>query len=865
MSLLARLSRLFSRRRYERDLDEELAFHVDCRVSELVARGMPFEAATRQARIELGMSGMHRQAVREAHGLAFIDTWSGELRRAATGLAASPMFTATAVIVLGVAIGVNLMLFALWQNYLATPPRTASPGALYDLEVRGADGRFVPPLTLAEISLLERTAGNDVRGIAGSRQSSLVLGGPEPRAVHGTVVTAGYLPMLDLAPRQGRLLVPGDFSGDAANVVLGARLFDRLAAEGLVLGGTLLLGGETVTVVGVLPEAASGLEPFPPQFLMTPALDARIRRTAGNAEPARLQVTIQEATGADAVLAAWSMALQRLETRTTDDERIGRVRLLARDSQLPAGEAEDFRGVAGPVWLLATLLLLAACANVGNLMLARATVRRQELAIRASLGASRGQLLRLLMLESLLLALGAGAVGLLACTALVDPAHRYAMSMLVALGIEPLSIAFQPALAGWALLLAVIACLGFGTLPALAVTGGDLAQAARRDASLFGGRLPAARLRSLLLSAQVATSLVLLVVAALVVDATRRGDQVDIGYPVSALVDLRGRTADPALRERLLGIPGVRDVGGTASVPLIGVVPRSPARVDGQALSLATHRVDDRYFSALSLEPILGRGFRAEEAEQRAPVAVISHATATRLWPDASPLDRTITFVGDDGGETRVQVVGVVRDVVNGLLVQGLDATAVYLPGALGQPDMGQALVRVDPARVPETKAAIADACRLSGQREPCLPWTLAELSALYRLPLAVASTLASALGAVALLISAVGLFGVVRYQVAARTREFGIRQALGAPTQSVLRLVLGDALRQVRLGFVAGLLASIAVSALLAQVIGPGRAFPALAYAGVPLLITAVTLLAAMLPAWRATRVPAMEALRDG
>ncbi|MBK8285335.1 MAG: ABC transporter permease [Ahniella sp.] len=441
------------------------------------------------------------------------------------------------------------------------------------------------------------------------------------------------------------------------------------------------------------------------------------------------------------------------------------------------------------------------------------------------------------------------------------------MSMLVALGIEPLVMVFQPSLLGWALFQALVACLAFGLLPALAITGNDLAQAARRDSALFNGRIQASKLRGVLMSAQVAVSLVLLITSALIIDATRRADSVEIGYPVQQIIDLRHPSADADLRRHIGQVPGVLNTTAVANAPLYGSTFRTPMRVDGRAEQLALHRVDERYFDVLSIPPLLGRSFRHDEAEHGANVAVISQATARLLWPDASPLGRSIHVLDANGEGTprRVEVIGVVRDVVSGMLMQGVDRSAVYLPGALGQDGVSELVVRVDPSRIDATRRALAAACLDHGSRQPCTPWTLAEMTRVYRLPLVVASTLAASLGAIALLISAAGLFGVVRFQVAARTREIGVRMALGANSKNVLWLVLRQALHHIRSGVVLGMLASLALSGVLASQIGLARAFPVIGYAGVPLLLLAVTLVATALPALRATRIEATEALREG
>ncbi|AVP99633.1 hypothetical protein C7S18_21730 [Ahniella affigens] len=870
MRLLQTLKRAWHRKRYERDLADELAFHLQCRVDALVRQGVAQAEALRRARLELGMVELHRDAVRAAHGLLWLDRWWGDLVRAARGLMASPVFVITSALVLGLAIGVNLILQGLWQNYLANPPATSVAGLLYDLELRGNQAQFVAPLTADEIQWLTRDLASANVSVIASRQSNQVLGLTPPRMTYGASVNAAYFPTLKHQILAGRSFVAADFASAAPVVVVGERLWNRLPPAERRLPGTLKLGGQTVQIIGVLTDGFAGLEPFPPQFFLTDRFESRLLQQQGNPIDSRFNTALLVPAGLSAEtlrgrLLNWFQTLPR---NAIADERVGDAHVLARRSQLSAAESRDADVMLAPLISLTLLLLIAACANVGNLMLARVSLRQQELAVRASLGASRWQLIRLLMLESLLLALLAGAFGMMLTSLALDPLHRYAMSMLVAMGIEPLPMHINWSLLPWMLLQALVACFGFGLLPALSLTSGDLAQAARRDGRLWQGRVPAARLRGWLMSTQVAISLVLLVLAAMIISLSHKSREIDIGYPTETLVDLRHPSPDAALRARLIALPGVRAVTSTANAPLYGVVPRQQVRVGDRSLALGTQTIAADYFQALSLPIVLGRNFTEAEASQQSPLAMISASTAAALWPGQSPLNQRITVIDTDadGLETAqsVTVIGVVPSVVSGLPLAGIDGTMLYRPGALGQPAMRDVLVRIDAGATDAMLNTLADACVAGPNPQICQPWRLSDMVSVYRLPLIVCSHLAAGLGFISLLISALGLFGVMRFQVRARWREFGIRIALGATPQTVLRQVLRQSLRQIRAGFVLGLVACLGVSLLLVKPIGWLQAFPLLAYVGVPTLLLLVALASAWWPARQAVRLSALEALRE-
>lgn len=362
-----------------------------------------------------------------------------------------------------------------------------------------------------------------------------------------------------------------------------------------------------------------------------------------------------------------------------------------------------------------------------------------------------------------------------------------------------------------------------------------------------------------------AASLVLLIVGGILIRNIQRLDAVDPGYDLKRVFDLR-LDEPAATTTALLGQqPGIGAVTAVAHVPLYGRLRRLPVTVEGRTTPLSYNYVDHRYFETLAL-PVEGRSYTVAEASGRAKVAVISQATARKLWTTGSPLGQTfvVELTREDAKAAGVyQVVGVVPDVVSAWLFEGKDSSMVYLPAAAGQAGIGSIMVRID-GNPTKTAAAIRELCAGVDDATGCEPASLSEVSAMHRFPFQIAAGVAGALGGLALLLTAVGLYSVASYSVVQRRREIGVLLALGASPSQVIRRILCEAWRSVVLGAAAGLPVCLVLSKLAANSVLQIRTFDPGVYLFVPALLIVIVTLACAGPARCAVRIDPMVSLRE-
>ncbi|GMV07282.1 MAG: hypothetical protein AMXMBFR53_35570 [Gemmatimonadota bacterium] len=811
-----------------------------------------------------------------------MDVMRGDVRHALRSLRRQPALSATILGILSLSIGALTAVFSAVDAALFKPlPGVRDPERMVWLTTVSRMRAQPQGLSYPEFEVFRRDAKAPLSGIGcyDARNVSLASGG-EPVRLRAHYVGGGYFDVLGVTPHTGRFFAPEELdpASGAAVVILGYALWrDRFGSDPGVVGGTVTLNGFAARVVGVagigfrgpelgaeadlwLPLGAS--EPTPLEVLA--ALDRpenRFLRVMGRLAPG---VSREAAEGALSGLA-------RGLTERAGDESEG---LTLRVVRMSGGVGPDVRRdtgyMAGLVAGVGILVLIIACLNVANLLLARAANRQQEISIRMALGSSRARIARLLLTESVVLAVGGGAGGVaLAVAAGSSLAAAYPpIRGLAAVGTEPRMMLF---------VLAVTCCSGilFGALPALrAAGGGEGAQPGRAGRAGFATRA-LRRLQGASVVGQLGASIVILVAAGQFYSALRAANRVDLGFEARGVTlfsyDLalqnyggdRRAIFEEETVDRLAALPGVTSVGLADVAPLSGTMVVEGMTVEGplgrvrRPVALAS--VSPSYFQTLEIPLVSGRTFARGDRDGAPLVAIVNETAAREFWGTESPLGRPLNLEGSPG----LEVVGVVADAKYDEPLEPATGV-VYLPrGQRTLLDRTTVLVRAAGGglfRREEIQAVIRE-------MDPALPiFDVRTLDAVVRSRMDrqdATARLLTVFGVLGLTIAAIGLYGTTSYAVTQRTREFGVRMALGSTAGDVVRSVVGHGLRLAGMGVALGALACAPVAALLSRsVFGVGDGAAA-TFAGAAGLLTAVTLLAAWVPARRASLVDPVVSLR--
>jgi predicted permease len=804
-----------------------------------------------------------------------------DLRQSVRRLARAPGFTATAALTLALGIGANATIFSLVSAVFLRPLPVQEPQRLVRVFTtwRG-DGHTIDAgaLGLPDVQALDAER-SVFAGVAALGRARVALGeGESARTVQTALVTANYFGVLGVPPALGRALTPDDTraEGVSAVAVLSHQLWrDRFGSDSALLGRAIALNGKPYTVVGVAPRSFRGTDVEGAPELWVPVTQARALGVTGpdgftgarwlhGMARLRDDVDRTRASGAVARIArGWA------SDAPTTHAGWG-VRLVAGGTLLAFDPAENAQVaiVFGAVSALALLVLAVTAANVANLQLARAATRRREVAMRVALGASRGRLVRELLAESLVLATIAGTISVAFGSA--------GAALLPRLGLPPM-IDLAP---DWRLLAYTLALsLGtgalFGLAPALWSARGALV-AGMKDGTAGSGRARS-RLRGALVVGQMAVSLVLLVAAGLLlrtVDALRSADAGFDGTGVLAVAldvgtrgydEARGQALYDALLERARALPGVESATLGAVLPLSGRGMSIPVRLPGQAdrpmRDAQANVVGTSFFATMRIPIADGRPLGPEDRAGAPRAVVVSEAFAREAWPGARAVGRRLRV--EEPGAPELTVVGVARDARFQRL-SGAPEPMLYLP--LAQRWTPEMLVQLRTG-TGRPRALLGAVQRELRALDPDLPIdevrTLDEVRTEAMFPARLMATMLAAFGALALGVACVGLAAVVAFAASQRTRELGVRMALGAEAGDVQRLIVADGLRLAAVGVAVGLLLAAGVARLLAsQLYGVSAADP-LTFVLVPALLGGVALLAAWVPARRASRADPLVALR--
>ncbi|MCI0392117.1 MAG: ABC transporter permease [Acidobacteria bacterium] len=817
-----------------------------------------------------------------------------DLRYGARMLAKQPGFTVIAILTLALGIGVNTALFTGF-NLILRPRPIKDPDSVVRIGYqRGSASRNFSYPDYVWFREHARSFSDLLPGFEEKFLLGETTAGVEPEEIAGTFVSDNHLAALGGGLRLGRFFTPEEnqVAGRDAVVVLSHSFWQRrFAGNPGIVGQSLLLNGKPFTVIGVTGAEFIGLG------MDAPAIWLPLMMRAAMATVHFEGVAAENRDWFGRPDFQWLSLHARLKPGKTLAEARAEMALL--HGQLPrptpAPAARDVIQVGpltriGPkfwtVWATVMgasgLVLLIACTNLANMLLARAAMRQKEIGLRLALGASRWRVIRQLLTESFLLAASGGAAGVLFAWWTAEMILPWASGM-AGWSFDNRALSLSPdwRVLGFALSLSLLSNMAFGLVPALQATGTDLIAVIKDDSRSFGGGLTRSRLRSGLVVAQVALCLLLLIPAGLLLRALTSVLAADPGFEAKKLLvvfyslelsgydELRAQLFSRELQERLAALPGVQSVspergyGGRASLSLPGESGASGTRFDG----VPFYRVTANYLETIGTPVLQGRNFTAEEAQANAPVVIVSESAARNLWPNKNPLGRTFRVERPlrDGSEIvfpDAEVIGVARD--NQIFRVGQTPPLFFYAPTTMAGGMDTALL-VRTAR--DAASMIEQARRTTFALEPVLRldvYTKEEDIANNQQVIVTRAALwlAAALGGLALALAALGLYGVVAFSVAQRTREIGVRLALGAKGHDVMTLVLKQGLRLALLGVALGVAGSLAVTRLLRSLLfGLSAADPS-AYGGVALLLIVVALVACWIPARRATKVDPMVAL---
>ena len=872
-----RLRALTARRRVERDLEDELAFHVEREARKLIDEGVPPQRARAVAQARFGPTALVADACRDQRGTAFVDETVRDVRFALRSFRRAPLTAVTIVTTVAVGLGIVAVLFTVLNRFLFRVDAVPDIGQMYGVQYAAPANAAGPVFTRPAFEALRRETAVFTDAYAAVNDIDLRVDG---RMMAASLVTGNFFQVVRVDPVLGRAFVPADDeSGGRRVVVLSDRGWTRrFKRDPRVLGRTMLVRDEPFEIVGVMPAAFRGLEVSAPDF-WAPLSQRALFRTedrgredsAGVGIVGRLRPGVS-VDAAQAQISAWDASRR---PRTSD--RAEAIVLAPRRGTLP--QPLEAIAIFTPLFFAFGLILLIGCANVANLLLARGVARQREIGVRLSLGASRRRIVRQLMTESWLLALAAAAGGyVVSRIALAALIHFASQAMPMDLG-DPTVEMTVPA-ADWRVTVflvvtALAATAFFALMPALRATRIEPLRTLRGE--LVKGAGPG-RARNALIGIQVFASALLLICAAIFLRSAIASARFDPGFRTAdtVIIQIPNEPKRTAMIQAIASDPAI--AAYAAVRPGILAWPRPAVAAIGATRTPVGYKfVSPEYFGVFDIPIVRGRSFTSAERDGAHPVVIVTEATARRLWPGRSGVGEAFRLEPDRGaepqpdGETpmparQVTVVGVSRDVAGFRFIDTQEA-GVFLPTSVSAP------ATVVVARVTgQSELAHRTLVDRLTRVDPGLGLvvTMRTLARLETFFLQIAFWVSLVLGGLALLLTVSGLFSVLSYLVEQRTREIGVRMALGASARAVVRLVIAQTARPVAYGLLAGvgfaaMLATVLVAmpagAVVTEIV---RVTDPIAYLASLLAIVAACLLAAWIPAARAARLDPMRTLRQ-
>src|SRR5271156_4170488 len=881
--------RFADRSRKDRDLAEEIESHLAHEQDANAARGLSPEEARRQAHVRFGNPRTTRERMWRDRSLSWLEDGWRDMRFALRGLAKTPGFTLIAILVIAVGIGVNTAVFSVINNVFLKPLTYPDPQSLVELRNTSAQGSFpganIPKFNIwhQQTSIFQRVAAYDFGG-AGLN----ITGGDHPEQVQGMHVSADYFAMLGAPVIAGRTFTAAEDSPHGGHViVLSYGLWkSRFGANPNIVGSTIQLDGQPYLIVGVIGRRFVTDTPadlwVPFQFDLTSQDMAHYFTVAARLRPgvtlpkanAQLRLAADQyrrTYGEHSLPPGGGFSIVSLQEATIGDTRFQLLVLL---------------GAVG-------FVLLTACANVANLLLARASARKRELATRAALGAGRGQIIRQLLTESLTLSLSGGLLGLILGFAGVRLLLSISPGNIPRIGEGGSAVTLDFNILLFTLGISLLTGILFGLVPALSASRPDLAATLNENGSRSGVGFRSGKLRSALVISEMALTLVLVIGAALLIRTFFKLQAVNPGFATQNVISMAMSVSGDRFQKTapvsqvirdgtnsVLAVPGVIDVGVTNCLPMaggFGMIFDVVGRPNGNSPftgGAGFSSISWRYFNALKIPLLRGRSFTEQDDGAAPGVVMINEAMARHYWPKGDPLKDRIQIgpgAGPAFAEGPRQIVGIVGDTHD--RGPGSDPFPImYIPLAQ-MPDLETALnsrvaplwwivrSQVDPRTlVKPITAALRDA---SGGLPVAHIRTMDEIEARNTARQRFNMLLLTVFGFAGLLMAAIGIYGVMSYSVQQRTQELGIRMALGAQAAHLRNMVIRQGMALTLIGVVIGTGGAFWLTRFLASFLFGVKTLDPIAFLSTPLLLSAVALISIWIPAKRATRVDPMTALR--
>jgi predicted permease len=873
---------LWSKR--EKELEKEIQHHLQMAATERRERGGSAKEAETEARREFGNVALVKEVTRDTWGWRWIENLYEDLRYGLRVLRQNPAFTLAAVLAIALGVGINVGVFSVLNGAalrllpVARAEQIVSVGQIFHGRTTRNTHEETSMFSYAEY-LDYRDHNHVFRGLVAYEpflEATLVAGSMQQ--VLGNATSCNYFEVLGEHPAQGRGFVDSDCAaagGNAVVVVSDDLWRGTFQSDPSLLGKRIVLNRTPYTVVGITRPGFRGTEPVASSFwaplTMQRALEPGNDRLADdNLSWLALLGRIEPGVSLEQVRADLGVIAGRIDQRHP-----GRTTSLAIRTATFLGRPEErefLLPVASVILVAFGLVLLIACANVAHLLLARASVRHKEIALRLSVGASRGRLVRQLLTESLLLSLLGGTLGSLLAFWSFTGITRFVISGLPHLfSTVAVNVAPDFRVLAYALALTLSTGIAFGLVPALESSRLDLNTALKSDGIRFGrGKTSGRFLRNALVSAQIAVCMILLLSAGLLLRGLYYAETVDPGFAIknvaSAFLNLRAQGYDEgraaafirSLGERIAGLPGVTEVAQAECAPLSHDFSADYFTVPGRLdrVPIEYNHVSPEYFRVVGIPILRGRSFTSGEGPDSAGI-VVTESTARRLWPREDPLAKTLRE--DTGRE--YSVIGVAKDAQVSHLGE---LTTAYLYFPSGPQDNLRTYMLVRSAGdLTAINKGISDAVHSLDADMPVEVTKLEDYLEVWRTPSRLAAALSGTLGFLALALASIGVYGMVSYNVSRSVREIGIRMALGADPGEVMGLVIRQAMRPALIGALVGVGVCAPVSWVFSSMLFGLSAHDPMAFLSVPLFLVAVALVASYIPARRAMRVEPVVALR--